>query len=1810
LVNLYGASETTLIKTFYRIPEITGNQAQAIPVGIPINNTIVAIIKEERLCIPGETGEIYIKTPFATKGYYKNEALTKQNFVQNPLQKEKADLVYKTGDLGRWLRDGNIEVLGRKDNQIKINGIRVELREVENAVLEIEEVTGTVVKEYCSDDNITVLIAYYTGKKLEISRLRDRLTKTLNPQLIPSWFLWLEEFPLNINGKLDKKSLPLPSEFIKDDRDFQLPIGEVENALAECWKDILKCDIIERNVSLFSLGGHSLHVIQMVSRIGKVFNVKLKVADIFVKSTIIELAELIEVSLRYEYQRIKPVKLQVDYPLSYAQRRLWMLTQFKESSVAYNMPGVYVFEGELSLVSLDYAFAELINRHEILRTVFKENESGEIRQFILSGEEVKFSIENIDLRKKEDKNDKLKVAIHLDCVYPFDLAKEPCLKVKIYRTEDHKWIFSYVVHHIISDAWSMNILISELLQVYNASVRNNKYILPGLPMQYKDYAAWQKEQLSGVQLEKHRQFWLAQFKGEIPVLEMPLDNPRPPLQTFNGERIIKSLDIKYFNALKVLCGEQDSTLYMGLLALVNTLLYKYTNQEDIIIGSPSAGREHVELENQIGFYINTLALRMQFKGTDSFTELLQKIKGVTLGVFEHQSYPFDVLIDDLQLMQDRSRNVLYDVAVTLQNTASNKVEQLAMEQITISHYEEWEKLICRCDLLFFFIETDGVLQLVVEYNSDLFNKQTINRLADHLEQLLGTVTISAGTAICELDYLNAQEKEKLVLDFNQTAVSFPEDQTIVSLFEQQAVLHPNHIAVVFGQVKLTYKELDEQTNRFANYLIANHQIQDGELVGIMLDRSEKLIVAILGILKAGGAYVPIDPGYPENRKTYILKDTGINLLITQIDYLFDLEYFKGDIFAIDVQMDGIDNDINSPGLLIPANQLAYIIYTSGSTGIPKGVMIEHAGIANTIYAQRRAFDIGSHDRGLQFASPSFDAAVSEIFIILTAGATLYIITENEKKNPSLFEQYISTNCISIATVPPVFLQLIEIENIRSLRKLITAGEAAVKNKVESFSLTGDYFNAYGPTESSICATIFKWDNAAISPGSYVPIGRPIANTFIYILDNRLALVPEGVVGEICIGGAGLARGYLNNPELTGMKFIQNPFKVGERLYKTGDMGKWLADGNIEFTGRSDSQVKINGYRIELEEIEQVLLKKHVVKEVKAIVKETKEGNKNLVLYYVPVAGEEVSGEMIRDIITSRLPQYMVPNYFVSLTNLPLTISGKIDSRKLPDPEGLEVNNGIAYVPAKDDLERKLVRLWEELLEVNNIGVKDDFFQLGGSSLKAMMLIKRIMDELEFMLPIRILFLEKSIENVARYIRHYETAKIPQTVVFSDNGDISDISYNQLNYFSEWGIGNNVVMEKNNYTQLDIERLRWAVSKLVSRHEILRTVFVKDNGIIKQQVINHKDFTFYIADPVYVTSESEFTAVLEQENNRKIDLFGGDLFFIKVYQLAENDYRVLFSIHHILTDGFSAGVMQRELTGLYGGQDIEEPKTLHHQYRDFSSWQHNFLQSEEGSIHRSYWLKKLNGFNREIKQVSPQQLEERLKGKGITIETVIDGAFYAETDHFVKENGLTYATLFITALNLFLYQIHRIADITFSTTVSGRNSKYYGEMDFEQLIGFFANALLVRNKFEEVISVADFMHQVQDSFLDDLTHEAYPFVKLMSELPGITPDILQATGFFNYHNYQHLKTLVYENDLPETGVKIVETDPIQRAFGLTVMEYSNCMKIQFKYNPDAFEYKKPFAVFDQFLAVLKQIVYQPESLINKMSVSNSNEKIAE
>ncbi|AGC75292.1 non-ribosomal peptide synthetase [Nonlabens dokdonensis] len=1321
-INVYGPTETTIWSTFNH--ELKGSK---VTIGKPLNNEQVCILSQNYALQPkGVIGELCVSGAGLSRGYLNQPKLTAEKFIDHPFI--EGERLYKTGDLARWLPDGNIEFIGRKDHQVKIRGYRIELGEIEYVLNKQSGVVSSVVvaQEKGQDKH---LVAYLvTESNIDQATLKESLRSHLPTYMIPQYFMKLEALPLTSNGKIDRKALPKVSIEGLGESVYVAPETETEKVMASIWQEVLGVAQVGVTDNFFELGGHSLKVTQLINKINKELQSNLTVKQVFVLPTIKGLSKEITDT---NYQSILRAPIQEFYSLTSSQRRLWVLSQFEGGGQAYNIPGVLKMEGSLDANALASSFRFLIERHDSLRMYFVEKD-GEVYQKILLAEELNFTLENEQIQQEQ-------VDSKIESFYQeeFNLSKAPLLSANLLQVSADEYYLLFSIHHIIGDGWSMEVLTKELMQVYKHIINREEVSLPKLSIQYQDYVIWiQSEEQQDV-IQKQEDYWLDKFKGEIPILELPSYSKRPLVKTYNGSTKHYSFGKELSDKLNQFSKGQGVTLYMTLLAGVNGLLYRYTNQSDIIIGTPIAGRSHEALENQVGLYLNTLAIRTEFEGVNSFKELIQIQKETLLDAYTNQDYPFDSLVEKLKLKRDTSRSALFDVMVVLQNQQETAI---TLEGLNITPYNENEREVSKFDMTFSFTEDTEGIHLQLEYNSDIYDVSLIDQLYGHLERFITSALQDQEESIESLTLLSRAEEIELLESFNDTNVDYPEDKTIIDLFRGQVLKRPEATAIIYEGKELSYQELEDLSNAMANDLLSRIDIEKDALIGVELERSEWLVVSLLAILKTGGAYVPIDPSNPDQRKEFIKQDATC---IYTIDEYY-LETFQS-----------VTQVNKAPEVTIDANQLAYAIFTSGSTGQPKGVIIEHKNVVRLFFSEKALFDFNKTDVWTMFHAYNFDFSVWEMYGALLFGGRLVIIGSEQTKDLDAFANCIRTHEVTVLNqTPSSFYALNEFllgENqANSLRYVIFGGEALSPQMLSDWNLEYPHcklINMYGITETTVHVTYKEIGTLEIA-NKASNIGKAIPTLNTYILNNSLKLQPTGIIGELCVSGAGLSRGYLNQAELTSEKFIAHPFIEGERLYRSGDLARWLPNGDIEYIGRKDTQVKLRGYRIELGEIEHALT--NVVTISRAVVIISYHNEDAYLVAYV-VAEDRIDQSELKASLRSHLPEYMIPQYFMELEFLPLTSNGKIDRKALPQIsiEGLGERE---YVAPNNETEFKLAAIWQEILGIEKVGVTDNFFELGGHSLKIIAIKNRIKQEFDIELQVKMFFNKPTIQSISEVIK--------------------------------------------------------------------------------------------------------------------------------------------------------------------------------------------------------------------------------------------------------------------------------------------------------------------------------------------------------------------------------------------------------------------------------------------------------------------------
>jgi amino acid adenylation domain-containing protein len=1373
LYNVYGPTET-IIDSAYWLCE-AGRADSIIAVGRPIPNAQIYIVDDLFRPVPiGVAGNLHIGGVGLARGYLNRPDLTAEKFIPNPFSAELGARLYKTGDVARYLFDGNIEYLGRADYQVKIRGFRIELGEIELAVRQHPAVREAIVVAREDASGEKRLLAYVVAERdfPTGSDLRSFLKDKLPEYMMPAAFVRLDAFPLMPNGKVDRRGLPVPDRTRPElEKEFIAPRTSEEEIVAEIWTKVLGLERVGIYDNFFELGGHSLLATQVVSRMREAFGVEIPLRRLFEVPTVAGLAESIEVARQsrqnLQAPAILPEPRDGDLPLSFAQQRLWFIDQLEPGNSAYNFPAAVRLKGPLNVVALEQSVNEVVKRHEALRTTFATVDGRPV-QVIAPTLTVRPPVVNLqDLLASEQEAEVRRLVIE-EAQRPFNLARGPLLRITLLRLAEEEHVGLLTMHHIVSDGWSTGILIRELALLYEAFSCGRSSPLPELPIQYADFAHWQREWLQGEVLETQLGYWKRQLL-DAPLLELPTDHPRPAVQTFRGSHQSLLLPNTVGEGLKALSRQQGVTLFMTLLAAFKILLHRYSSQDDLIVGTPIANRNRLEIEGLIGFFVNSLVVRTDLSGNPTFRELLQRVREVCLGAYAHQDLPFERLVDELHLERNLARNPLFQVMFVLQNAS---MQTIALPALTLSPVEV-DNGTAHFDLTLHIADTEQGLITTLSYSTDLFEADTITRMLGHFRTLLEQVVVSPESRVSDLPILSGAERQQLLVEWNDITTDHEANECIHQLFEGQVERTPDAIAVVFEDEQLTYSELNRRANRIAHHLRALG-VRPEVPVGICLEPSSEMVVGLLGILKAGGVYLPLDPAYPKERLTFMLETAQAPLVLTQERLLAGLPEYDVMIVCMDSDWEAIarESQENLENPARPENP-AYIIYTSGSTGQPKGVLVSHDSISSHCRDVQRYYELDSNDRVLQFASLSFDLSLEQILPTLVVGARL-VMMGRDVWHTAEFHTKISALGLTVLNLPTGYWQELarewasapELASSIQPRLFVVGGDVMLPDVLELWQRTPvssvRLLNAYGPTEATITATAFEVTPWCCQTASLhrIPIGRPLANRAIYIFDKYCNPVPVGVPGELHIGGARLARGYLNRPDLTAEKFIPNPFSAepGARLYKTGDSARYLPDGNIEFLGRVDHQVKIRGFRIEPGEIEAALRQHSAVREAVVIAQENAPGEKRLVAYVVaerdfpPTAANDLRG-----FLKQKLPEYMIPPAYVMLDKLPLMPNGKADLRALPAPDRTRPELEKVFVAPRDALELKLARLWEEVLDVRPIGIRDNFFELGGNSLTAVRLFALIENRLGKRLALATVFQGATVEHLATILRQHAKA---------------------------------------------------------------------------------------------------------------------------------------------------------------------------------------------------------------------------------------------------------------------------------------------------------------------------------------------------------------------------------------------------------------------------------------------------------------------
>ncbi|SFM26708.1 amino acid adenylation domain-containing protein [Rugamonas rubra] len=1390
LLNGYGPTETTTFATTFEV-DAAAAQAGAIPIGRPIGNTQVRILDEHGALLPfGATGEICIGGDGVARGYLNRPELSAERFIADPFGGDADARLYRSGDLGRWRADGNIEFVGRNDFQVKLRGFRIEPGEIEArlaACAGVREALVLLREDSPGDKRLVGYLAQQAdAAPIDVAAVRAELKQALPVYMQPAALLVLARFPLTANGKVDRKALPAPARADAADGDYSAPQGDREQALALLWQDLLALPQVGRHDNFFALGGHSLLALRLMARLRQQFDVELAPRVLFEHPTVAALAAQLSGAAPARWVPMGAAALGADgtsgapaesAPLSHAQQRLWFLNQLDPAAgQAYHMPVAYRLSGALHEDALKAALARIVQRHDSLRTRFAMLDGAPVQRVAPADQVPPLLEQDLSYLDEHEQGAARGALYAAEIARPFDLAAGPLLRVMLLRLAPDEHELLLIQHHIISDGWSMGVLKAELGALYGAFSQGRPDPLPPLALQYADYAAWQRQPAQSAALERQLAFWRTHLEGAPALLALPTDRPRPARQSYRGGRVAFALEADASAALRRLGQRHGATLFMVLLAGWSSLLARLSGGDDIVVGTPVANRQRPEVEALIGFFVNTLALRLRLQGDPSVAELLARVRATTLAAYEQQELPFDHLVEALNPPRSMAHGPLFQTVLALDNTGGEQIDllpQLALREASLpqntSHF----------DLSLLLADDGRRLSGHIEYASDLFNNATARRLADSLRVLLAAMADDDTLPLARLPLLAPAARRQLLVDFNASASAtpYPRDGLIHQQFERQAAATPDALALCRGAERLSYAELNRRANRLAHALLALGLAADDRVV-LLLSRGSALVVAMLAVLKAGAAYVPLEPDAPAARLRHILADAAPRALLCAAAAASSVELssysakFNCPLLPLDEhgaaagdQRGGAARPETNPdaaALGLHARQLAYVMYTSGSTGAPKGVMVEHRNVLrlalNGGYAPLAADDCVAH-----CANPAFDAATWEIWGALLNGARLLVLPAQTVLRPqALNAALLDGGATALFLTTGLFHEYADALEpaFARLRWLLTGGE--VLDPQRAARVLGKagrprhLLNCYGPTETTTFATTCEL-GAETAQARAVPIGRPIGNTSVYLLDGEGQPVPIGVTGEICIGGDGVARGYLNQPALSAQRFVADPFSAveGARMYRSGDLGRWRADGNLEFIGRNDEQLKLRGFRIEPGEIEAVLAAQPGVREALVLLREDSPGERRLVGYVSAADGAELDPAALRQALKAALPAYMLPSALVRLARLPLTANGKVDRRALPPPDlaaqseqAAGRTDTTAPAVALSAEEAELAELWRALLRQPRLAGADNFFDLGGHSLLAVRLVARIEQHYGIEFPLDAVFEAPTLNQMA------------------------------------------------------------------------------------------------------------------------------------------------------------------------------------------------------------------------------------------------------------------------------------------------------------------------------------------------------------------------------------------------------------------------------------------------------------------------------
>ncbi|KPW23100.1 Non-ribosomal peptide synthetase SyfB, partial [Pseudomonas cannabina pv. alisalensis] len=1711
LLNVYGPTETT---TFATACEVRGlaECAESVSIGRPIGNTRVYVLNAQQLLAPlGVIGELYIGGDGVALGYLNRPELTDEKFIADPFSDQPGAMMYRTGDLGRWLEDGQLECLGRNDDQVKIRGFRIELGEIVNSLHQLPGIREAVVLAREDQPGNVRLVAYFTSQQdVEApapEQMRAHMQANLPDYMVPVAFIELTALPLTANGKLDSRALPEPDHSSLLGLAYEPPQGDIEVALAQIWAEVLQVERVGRHDHFFDLGGHSLLAMRMVSQVRQQLGMELPLGELFALGELAAVAAALAGAGRSELSLILPAPRDQSLPLSFAQQRLWFLAQLEGGSEAYNISLALSLRGQLDVTALTAALARVVERHETLRSRFIACEEGaEVVFAELPGSSL-LHVEDLRLCPET-----LAERVVSEAAAPFDLTRGPLIRGRLLQMEDERHVLLLTVHHIVADGWSMGVLTRELLALYPAFRQSKADPLPELAIQYADYAVWQQSWMSGERLQHQAAYWHQALDGAPTLLTLPTDRPRPAQQDFAGASLAIRLDAHLTAGLRALAQRQGVTLYMTLLTAWGALLARLSGQAEVVIGSPIAGRGRAELEGLIGLFVNTLAVRIDTSSAATGDALLAQVRTRVLEAQDHQDLPFEQVVEIVRPARSLAHAPLFQTTL---NWLAGDTSLPDMDGLSLALVEQSTQT-AKFDLSLNLGEHGDALVGTLDYATALFDAVTVRRYYGYFEQLLHALVNNEHVLIEQIPLVGEEERQYLLEHFNPTQQHYPQGQTVHALIEACAISTPDAIAAQVGSHSLSYAELNRQANALAHYLISLG-VRPDDRVAVVARRGLETLTGLLAVLKAGACYVPVDPAHPDERLAYLLSDSAPVVVLARQSVVERLPSLAVPVVTLDQpNWPLLAHNPQVPGL--NAAHLAYVIYTSGSTGQPKGVMVEHRTLANLVHWHCEAFDLHAGSHTASVAGFGFDAMAWEIWPALCAGATLHLPPAeigNEQLD-ALLDWWLAQP-LQVAFLPTPVAEYAFSRELHhpTLRTLLIGGDRLRQfQRDPGFSV----INNYGPTEATVVAT-----SGPLLPNGSLDIGKPIANTRVYLLDEQQQLAPLGVAGELYIGGEGVARGYLNQPQLSAERFLRDPFsgQPQARMYRTGDLARWNADGTLDYLGRNDDQVKIRGMRIELGEIEAQLAQLPGIEESLVLAREDEPGQTRLVAYFIERAhAAAVQVAELRSELLTRLPGYMVPSAFVRLDAWPLTANGKVDRRALPVPER-EALPGREYEAPQGDVEIALAQIWGELLQVESVGRHDHFFELGGHSLLAVTLIARMrrrgMDA-----DVRVLFAQPTLAALASAIGSGSQVNVPANLIGADcthitpdllplvtldqssiDRVVASVSGGAANVQDIYPLGPlqaGIFFHYLSATEDDPYRLQarfafadrsrleafcQALQRVIARNDVLRTSLCWEGLETPVQVVWRQAQLPVVEVPLAALSDPG-----------QLDLNRAPL--LRLVHADDPDNQRIVAVllfHHLIMDHVALDLLSQELQAVLLDQEAQLPEPV--PYRNYIA--HTLLGPVDGA-HERYFREQLS----DIDEPTLAYGQTWLPGPDVPGEARqrLDAALSRRIRDQVRTLGVSPASLMHLAWAQVLGRLASRDSVVFGTVLIGRLSSNEGA---ERTLGVFINTLPLRIDLGEQ-TARDAVLQTHQRLTGLLAHEhaSLALAQRCSALPAGAP----------------------------------------------------------------------------------------------------------